>query len=551
PAVAPGDLFLAVARALAEPLPELRPCPGGVERFARALEDGNHEAARILLETAYKSASDKIGGRLRLLLVVDQMEELWTERSITPEQREKFLQAIRALASCDPADSTQEGPISVLATLRSDFYPQAQLSADFLQMKDGRGHFDLTPPGPAALQQIIVQPARRAGLRFERNDRTGARLEERILKDASADPSALPLLQYALAELYERRDEEKRLLTFAAYEKMGGVEGALAKRAMQTLKGLPDDAQAALEELLPLLVSVDTAGEQKAVRRRAPMAELTSTPARRCLTKALIDKKARFLTTDEDKQTGSAIATLAHEALLRRWERVTKWINTNRDLLRMRARIEQQLAMWEQSGRDVSRLLASGSPLEEGRQLIESSTLVIDEKTKDYVLASAAHHAAAELRQNRTRRMVLAAVSALAVVAIIGAVMAYRGYYESSLNLDLAKQKTRDAEEANVKNLKDLHEASMADYAVAAQRIEKDGKWHEGVAHLVRSLKWEPENRLAAMRLYSTLSFHAAEKQNWPRQILPHDSSVYSAQFSADGTKIVTASGDMTAQVWD
>ncbi|MCX6847870.1 MAG: TIR domain-containing protein, partial [Verrucomicrobia bacterium] len=111
--------------------------------------------------------------------------------------------------------------------------------------------------------------------------------------------------------------------------------------------------------------------------------------------------------------------------------------------------------------------------------------------------------------------------------------------------------KNREITTQNQTNLKNLHEASMADYAVAVQRIEKDGKWSEGVAHLARSLKWEAGNMLTATRLYSTLSLYAAEKQTWPREILRHESDARSAQFSADGTRIVTASDDKTARVWD
>jgi|GEM_PF-2314739 len=411
--LASGDLFSALSRTLAEPLPELRAGVGGIERFAKRLED-NQEAATDLLEAAFKTASAKLGGALRLLLVLDQMEELWTDRSITPDQREKFLQAIEALAL--------SGHLSVLATLRSDFYPQAQLSQAFLRMKGGRGHFDLTPPGPAALQDIIVQSAHRTGLSFERDERTGLTLDQRILEDAARDPSALPLLQYALAELHERRDDPQHQLTFAAYEAMGGVEGALGKRAAQTFNGLPHEAQAALVDLLPLLVSVDTVGEQNAVRRRAPLADLTSIPARRQLTERLI--QARFLTTDE--LGGTPIATLAHESLLRRWDRIATWINTNRDLLRMRARIEQYQAMWEESVRDASRLLPAGLPLEEGRRLMEAATQVLDEKTSSYVQASTSHHEKI-LKQARGRRnAVLAVLSVLTLVAVASGLVTLR-----------------------------------------------------------------------------------------------------------------------------
>lgn len=424
PSLAQGELFLGLARCVAEALPELRQGVGGLEKIARCFEGHNLEAAAILLETAFNNAQTELGGPLRLLLVLDQMEELWTDRSITPDQREEFLLIIEFLARC--------GSVSVVATLRSDFYPQAQLSPAFLRLKAGHGHFDLVPPGTAALQQIIVQPAHRAGLTFERDPRTGRTLDQRILEDAARDPSALPLLQYALAELYERRETQSGqpanqalppgiTLTFAAYEAMGGVEGALTRRAAQTLARLPTDAQAALEELLPLLISVDIAGEQSAIRRRSPKAALTNTPVRRALTEALI--QARLLTTDEHDST--AIATLAHEALLRRWDRVAAWINTNRDLLRMRSRVEQSCAMWEESGRADSRLLPSGLPLEEGRSLLAAGNL-LDEETRNYVEASRTHHASLRQRARRRRYAVMAGLGVLALAAITGGWVAWQ-----------------------------------------------------------------------------------------------------------------------------
>src|SRR5690606_33087619 len=130
----------------------------------------------------------------------------------------------------------------------------------------------------------------------ERDERTGRTLDELILQDASRDPSALPLLQYALHELYLLRDPATHTLTFSAYQQLGGVEGALGQRAATLFQSLPDDARSALPELLSLLVTIDTSGDQSAVRRRAPLTDLTSTPSRRTLTESLV--AARFLTTD-------------------------------------------------------------------------------------------------------------------------------------------------------------------------------------------------------------------------------------------------------------
>ncbi len=323
-------------------------------------------------------AAEKAGGPVRLLLVLDQMEELWTDRRITPEDRERFFDGIEALA--------RSGQVSVLATLRSDFYSHAQQIAAFVRMKGERGHYDLLPPDAAALHRLIVEPARLAGVTFERNEQTGRTLDEIVLHDAASDPGALPLLQYALSELFRRRDRERRLLTYATYQAIGGVEGALGKRADELFEQLPPLSRAALPEILPLLMTIDVVGEQAAVRRQAPLAELTATPERRELSESLI--AARFLTTD--RQDSTPVAGLAHEALLRRWSKIADWIAVNREHLRLRARVEQSQQRWEVQGRDESLLLPPGLPLEEARQLQDKAPHLLASDTANYIRASIA-----------------------------------------------------------------------------------------------------------------------------------------------------------------
>lgn len=527
PGTAPGDLFMALARSLAEPLPELREGVGGLERLARCFDEQNHEAAGILIETAFHGVSAALGGALRVLVVCDQMEELWTDRRITPELREKFLQTIEALA---------RGSLSILATLRSDFYPQAQLSEAFLRMKGERGHFDLTPPGPAALRQLIVQPTHRAGLAFERAASGGRSLDERILEDAARDPSALPLLQYALAELYERRDEKQRLLTFAAYDAMGGVEGALGQRAGHTFDQLPADTQAALEEVLPLLISVDIAGEQNAVRRRAPLADLTSTPARRQLTERLTE--ARFLSTND--QDGTPIAALAHEALLRRWERLSAWINQNRDLLRMRARIEQYHGMWEWSGRDDSRLLPAGLALEEGRKLLEASPRVLDEKGERFVRASSAHHDEQRRRATRRRRVAMAVLCGLTALALIGGGLAVR------LGLVANRKRAEVIQERN--KLEELLWTASRSDQLAAVRASREGHPGQALAFFDRALRYRAANNSALVS--SAVHAYGNNAAPWhTRTVAAFEAPVASLEFSADGRWLAMGSFDKTARV--
>ncbi len=379
PGLGSRSLIDSLVQSLSEQIPGLADSVGGLDRLTTRLRE-NHQAASDLLGTAFRTAHRTIGGPLRILLVIDQMEELWTERAITLDEREQFLEAIEVLSNC--------GSVSVLATLRSDFYPLAQLSECFLRLKGDRGHFDLTPPGTAALQELIVKPAQRSGLTFERDARTGRTLDQRILEDAARDPSALPLLQFALADLYEHRDLKLGQLTYSAYDAMGGVEGSLGRRLAVVFDALEAEPRDALEELLPLLVTVDTQRESGAARRRARIEDLCCTDAREALTSSLI--AARFLTTDQDGD-GHSVASLAHESLLRNWPRLTEWLEKNRDLLRLRTQVEQSEARWRQSGYNPSLFLSPGLPLDEGCRLLATAPELLAPTTVDYVNESIGH----------------------------------------------------------------------------------------------------------------------------------------------------------------
>ena len=357
---------------LPDALPALRVEPRR-QKLQGYLEDGEPAAAREVLGRVFEVEEEKVNGKISVLLVLDQMEELWSDKKLSPES---FLQAVEVLARYVPG-------VAVLATLRSDFYHLAQESPAFLRMKGDRGHFDLTRPGEVALREIIEKPARTAGVTFERD--AGGALNERILRDALHDPGALPLLQYALSELHRRCLESPPkdapggdaavVLTKSAYDEIGGVEGAITRRATEVFASLSADTQAALPELLPLLVSVEAGNgdELLSVRLRPRLADVTGADPnspRAMLTQALVS--ARFLTTDHDK--GVATVTLTHEALLKRWPRIFDWIQRNRECLRIRSQVAQAHAHWLALDCDSSLLLPRGGALDEGRRLLEEAS---------------------------------------------------------------------------------------------------------------------------------------------------------------------------------
>ncbi len=422
------NLCLMLVAKLAALLPELK--AGRLEELAADLAESPSVTVRRGIIPVLNRTPD---GEIRLLIVLDQMEELWTDRRIGAEQREQFLEALEALA--------RSGRIAIVSTLRSDFYPVAQLSTTFLRLKEGRGHFDLLAPGAVATLRVITEPARLAGQKFETDARTGRALDQVLLEEATRC-AALPLLQFVLEGLYQQRDTEKRMLTFAAYDRLGGVEGALGKRAVEVFIHIDFEAQASLPRVLSLLVSIDVNGDQAPVRRRAALSDLRATPGSATLTDKLI--AARFLTTD--RVGGTAVASFAHEAILRRWDHVEQWIRDNRDLLHLRARVEQSQRRWQDSKRDPSLLLAAGLPLEEGRQLVSKGLTLLGVETVEYIQASVVSYEMQRKRQFRYRMGLSMGLGVLTIAAVVG--LAIGGtFWAQNDKLNAAFTSERDAKE--------------------------------------------------------------------------------------------------------
>lgn len=390
PTLRAGSPIQYLTETLSGQIPTLEDGPGGLERFeSRATE--NALSCADLLEAALEKEKTSAGGIVCLLLIIDQMEELWTDTSLADEEREQFLTVLLALARLPN--------VAVVSTLRSDFYAEAHTSEVFRQLKGQEGHFDLYAPSSKALESIIFRPARLAGLRFEFDEFRNQRLDLRILQDAQDDETPLPLLQHALDELYQARDRENNLLTYHAYEELGGVRGALTRRLESVSGSLPEGSNEILERAFHLLVTISPSGDEKAARRRANLQELreggekNSATLRTQVVDALIT--ARILVADSENRNTStsdqqnveriAVVSLAHESLLYRWPSLTKWIKEKGDLLRKRAQAEQSEERWRKGNCDDSLLLHTGVPLEEGSSVLKRAPEFLQDGTRAFI----------------------------------------------------------------------------------------------------------------------------------------------------------------------
>src|SRR5262249_40613406 len=131
----------------------------------------------------------------KLILVVDQLEEIFTVASITAEERRAFVALLQGLA--------RSGSVWVAATMRADFWHRAAEIPDLIALAAGLGRLDVTAPLPRELAEMIRRPAEASGLSFEEHPDTGVRLDALLSEHATAQPGVLPLLSFALDELYK------------------------------------------------------------------------------------------------------------------------------------------------------------------------------------------------------------------------------------------------------------------------------------------------------------------------------------------------------------
>jgi hypothetical protein len=417
PGNASGDLLGGLAQALLDDnaLQELRQNGMGVKELGVLLHE-RPETAVPIVRSGLSQAAREVQ-RLenlpnepaaRLVILVDQLEEVFTSDRITSAARERFDAALAALVS--------SGVVWVLCTLRSDFYAQwSALLPRIFALKEGAGQYDLLSPGAAEIGQMIRQPARMAGLRFEEDQQTGERLDD-ILRDAAVrEPAVLPLLEFTLDELYKRRTSDG-LLTLEAYRELGGVEGALAHRAEEVFAALPLEVQNSLPRVLSALVSPGAADEGTFTRRRAPLDSVTSVPESRALVEAFI--AARLLATDRTDE-GTPVVSVTHEALLHRWPRAQQWLRDNEEQLRARAQIKSAAALWKQEREDESYLLPEGRLLRMGESLLTREPGNLSQTEARLLRASLAAIGARQGRKRRNRIGIAAAAALLAVMALV------------------------------------------------------------------------------------------------------------------------------------
>jgi DNA-binding winged helix-turn-helix (wHTH) protein/tetratricopeptide (TPR) repeat protein len=394
----------------------------------RALLADRPEDIEGFIKEAFRKHRDRKKAERHLahiLLVIDHAEALVPSENADAAMLNRFMRILKALCGSQH--------MLVAMVCRRDAYPRLiDGMPELKELKAGKGHVEVFPPRSSEIRDIILRPAAQAGLRFEAKEgrldlkkdnsapqddtatpdvtQSAGQLDNVIYEAATRQPDALPLLQHTLQSLYERRDKTG-MMTFAAYNEIGGLAGAIGRRADTVFNSLPQASRDSIDSVFRKIIVGSMEGG--IFTPRQGYLNSLSTPARD-LVQAFI--RARLFVAGLHKD-GSPSFGVAHEALLRQWEKAREWIEDNQRLLQAKARVEQAANHWEKEGHKDDHLLNSGRPLEEAIEVENSMMEALDDNVSKYISMSKRR----KVRLKRIRVATMIVLAASSVISIIAA----------------------------------------------------------------------------------------------------------------------------------
>jgi basic membrane lipoprotein Med (substrate-binding protein (PBP1-ABC) superfamily) len=283
--------------------------------------------------------------------------------------------------------------VRALVSLRADYYDRPLQHPSFASLFT-TSVVNVLPMTRQELQDAVVEPASRNGVTVE-----PALLAE-LLADTTDQPGALPLLQFSLTELFDRRAGSE--LTLDGYRSLGGLRGLVSRRSETLYEGLDEEGQRTCLQVFLRLVRIGSGA--KDARRRTALRELTELGLDPVILSDVLEAfgRHRLLTFDRDPSTGGATIELAHEALLWEWGRLAEWIERHREDLRRLDSLARAAEEWEGSGRDPDYLIA-GSQLAGYEEWIRGTSVQLAAREQGF-LEAALERSHEEEEEQATRR---------------------------------------------------------------------------------------------------------------------------------------------------
>ncbi|HEX8649446.1 MAG TPA: TIR domain-containing protein [Pyrinomonadaceae bacterium] len=488
--------------------------------------------------------------------VVDQFEEVFTLCQDETE-RARFISNLLYAATIPGGRSV------VVLTMRADFYQKSAAYPE-LSTQIADHQFLVSPMDIDGLRQAISEPAWRVGLEFEPG------LVETILEDVESQPGALPLLEHALLELWERR--RGRLLTLEAYRESGGVEGAIAKRADTIYESFDAEQQSIVKRVMLRLTQPGEGTED--TRRRVVMSELITQPEEALKVQSVVRTMAdaRLLMIDSGAEAGSEVVDVSHEALIRSWPRLRRWIDEDRQSLRVQRRLTEAAQEWQRSNCEEG-LLFRGARLAQTIEYGARNRAELNETEREFLAASEKLQASERrAAQQRTRRIIiglgvaLVLISLSAIYALVQNRVARRN--EENARLSSREAFARELAANAIAQLPVNPELGFLLATEAAQRAHTAETEHALRQALLRSplhvlsaaakggsvnAKFSPDGKnILAITGKKVLVYEVEGARSILE--LPHDEDITGAKYSPDGKFILTETigeGGEVRHLWE
>jgi hypothetical protein len=293
------------------------------------------------------------------------------------------------------------------------------------------------------------------------------------------------------------------------------------------------------------LVTLGQGEEEVLNRRTVPYRDFVASEGtdndQKAAAKGFVDLfiEKRLLIADADPQ-GEVTVSVAHEALLREWQRVNEWLTENREFLRMRDRLDLSLKLWLSRGKQKDDLLEPGLHLAEGEKLVKDFGPSLSREQTDYIQASIAEQKRRKQAHERIRYAVMAAISVLAIVAGFQWFQAEHQRQGAAKAFESAAQALKSEAQVTAKLQEQLRQASWASFNQAERQFQL-GEWREGIALLARAIKFAPRNQVASEHFFQELIIHRQKALAPLIASFAHQDALWRAAFSPDGAQILTA----------
>jgi uncharacterized protein YjbI with pentapeptide repeats len=441
----------------------------------------------------------------RFILVVDQFEEVFTVCA-NEEERQKFFECLLKGLQLSPK-------LCVILAMRADFFGKCVEQEYCGLARQIEQHLiTVTPMSRMELKEAIVKPAERVNLSIE------SQLVEQMIVDVIEAPGSLPLLQYTLTELWKQRNEAGLQLT--QYSQLGGISGALQKRATAVYEGFPEEERATVQHIFLALTQLGDGTED--TRRRVLLANLVSIQHPEAVLNPIVQKLAdeKLIVTSEIVAKDFmpqrvAVVDVAHEALIRHWELLRLWLEERRDQIRQVRKLEIAASEWSKRGQKIEDLM-------QGRALISAKQLQRDQAKREAFNPQVESFIQQSIKQQRLNR--LKVFSSLVIPAIIIA-----SIVESALRLEGVKQ-----------DYKRLDSSSQIEERVAAESLVAG-------CDAVLTASWLP--LFVAEKMFGncrSLSQAPLEKSNLSRANMSNANLIGANLGSANLTEANLASANLT-----